>query len=119
MTSSSPVFSLISIVLAAMFTVVGGSKLAGAPSMRRMALHLGVPPLLDRLVGAAELLAVLGLLAGFWVAGLGMAASAGLVLLMIGAVFYHRRAGDELNRYMSVIVLGVLAAANILLLAIS
>ncbi|MFN2496163.1 MAG: DoxX family protein, partial [Pseudonocardiaceae bacterium] len=53
------------------------------------------PPLL-RMIGSLELLAVLGLLAGLVFLPLGIAAAAGLVLLMIGAIAYHLQAREAL-----------------------
>ncbi|UJW33961.1 DoxX family protein [Saccharothrix sp. AJ9571] len=119
MTSSGLVFSPLSVVLAAVFCAAGGSKLAGAPAMRQSAAHLRVTPARDRLVGALELAAVAGLLIGFWVVWLGIAASAGLVLLMAGAVVVHLRVRDQLGRYLPALVLGLLAAGNVVLLALS
>lgn len=49
---------------------------------------------LFRTIGSLELTAVAGLLAGLVVLPLGIAAAAGLILLMVGAIIYHLRAGD-------------------------
>lgn len=49
-----------------------------------------------RMIGSLELLAVVGLLAGLVFLPLGIAAAAGLVLLMIGAVAYHLQAREPL-----------------------
>jgi hypothetical protein len=45
-----------------------------------------------RTIGALELLAVIGLVAGLWVPAAGVAASAGVVLLMVGALAARGRA---------------------------
>ncbi|MBN6035862.1 DoxX family protein [Amycolatopsis sp. 195334CR] len=119
MGSSGLVFSPLSIVLAAVFCAAGGSKLAGAPAMRQTAAHLRISPATDKLVGALELAAVAALIVGFWAVGLAIAASAGLVLLMLGAVLAHRRVDDQLGRYMPALVLGLLAAGNVVLLTVS
>lgn len=57
-----------------------------------LGLRLRLP--LYRTIGSLELAAVTGLLAGLVVLPLGIAAAAGLTLLMIGAIIYHLRAGD-------------------------
>ncbi|QFU94452.1 DoxX family protein [Amycolatopsis sp. YIM 10] len=119
MTTTGLVFSPLSIVLAAVFCAAGGSKLAGAPVMRQTAAHLRISPATDKLVGALELAAVAALIIGFWAVGLAIAASAGLVLLMFGAVLAHRRVHDQLGRYMPALVLGLLAAANVVLLVLA
>ncbi|MGH4012744.1 MAG: DoxX family protein [Pseudonocardiaceae bacterium] len=56
--------------------------------------HLSRPLL--RMIGGLELLAVLGLLGGLVFQPLGIAAAAGLVLLMIGAIVYHIQAREPL-----------------------
>lgn len=49
-----------------------------------------------RMIGTLELLAAVGLLAGLVFRPLGIAAAAGLVLLMIGAIAYHLQAREPL-----------------------
>jgi DoxX-like family len=48
-----------------------------------------------RLIGVAELAAAAGILAGLWWHPLGVAAAAGMALLLIGALISHRRAADS------------------------
>jgi DoxX-like family len=48
-----------------------------------------------RLIGVAELAATAGVLAGLWRHPLGVAAAAGMTLLLAGALITHRRAADS------------------------
>ena len=48
-----------------------------------------------RLIGVTELAAAAGILIGLWWHPLGLAAAAGMTLLLIGALITHRRAGDS------------------------
>ena len=48
-----------------------------------------------RLIGAAELAAAAGILTGLWWHPLGLAAAAGMALLLLGAITAHRNAADS------------------------
>jgi uncharacterized membrane protein YphA (DoxX/SURF4 family) len=63
--------------------------------MRQSATHLGIPWNRYRLIGAAELAAAAGILIGLWWHPLGVAAAAGMAMLLLGAVITHRRAADN------------------------
>lgn len=71
------------------------AKLAGHPRMRESARHFQIPWQRYRLIGVAELAAAVGVLAGLWWHPLGLAAAAGLAVLLVGALIVHRRAGDH------------------------
>lgn len=45
-------------------------------------------------IGTLKLLGALGLVAGLWVPGIGVAAAAGLVVFFVCAMYTHVRAGD-------------------------
>ena len=62
--------------------------------MRQSAAHFAIPWPRYQLIGAAELAAAAGVLIGLWWHPLGVAAAAGMVLLLLGAVITHRRAAD-------------------------
>ena len=70
-------------------------KLLGHPRMRHAATHFAIPCPYYRLIGAAELAAAVGVLTGLWCHPLGLAAAAGMALLLIAAVITHRRASDN------------------------
>lgn len=63
--------------------------------MRQSAAHFGIPWNRYRLIGAAELAAATGTLIGLWWHPLGVAAGAGMALLLLGAVITHRRAAHS------------------------
>ena len=85
-------FVTISLLLAAACLLPAAAKLSGHPKMRQSAGHFGIPWNRYRLIGAAELAAAAGILIGLWWHPLGVAAAAGMALLLLGAVITHRRA---------------------------
>ncbi|MFE0450269.1 DoxX family protein [Streptomyces sp. NPDC058914] len=109
--------TVLAVVLAAVFLLVGVAKLAAVPAMREAAAHVGMTTTHYRLLGALEVAATIGLLAGLWITALGAAAAAGLVLLMTGALIVHLRAGHPASRCAPAVVVGALAAVHLVLLA--
>jgi len=85
-------FTAISLLLAAACLVPASAKLLGHPKMQKSAAHFGIPWRRYRLIGVAELAAAAGVLAGLWWHPLGVAAAAGMTLLLTGALLTHRRA---------------------------
>ncbi|MGC5015998.1 DoxX family protein [Streptosporangium sp. DT93] len=83
-----------SVVLAVSFLGSGAMKLFGRSTVVVGLEELGVGRSAAAVIGALELAAGAGLLIGLAVRWLGVAAAAGLVLLMAGAVVTHVRAGD-------------------------
>ena len=63
--------------------------------MQASAAHFGIPWSKYRLIGVAELSAAVGILAGFAVPALGVAAAAGMTVLLGIALVAHRQAGDS------------------------
>ena len=88
-------FVTISLLLAATCLLPAAGKLLGHPRMRQSAAHFGIGWPRYRLVGVAELAAAAGILAGLWWHPLGIAAAAGTILLLAGALITHRRAADS------------------------
>jgi len=88
------VFVIMSLLLAAACLLPAAGKLAGNPRMRQSAARFGIPWPRYRLIGVAELAAAAGVLIGLWWHPLGVAAAAGMALLLLGAVITHRRAAD-------------------------
>jgi hypothetical protein len=72
--------------------------------MRHSAAHFGIPWPRYRLIGVAELAAAAGILIGLWWHPLGVAAAAGMALLLAGALITHRRAGDSAKEMASALV---------------
>jgi hypothetical protein len=110
---------ILAVVLALAYAAAGGQKLAGSKMAVETSQHLGISLERSKMIGGLEILAVVGLLAGLAVWPLGVAASAGLVLLMIGAVVFHLRAGDKPAQYGPAAVLGLLALVELVLRAAS
>jgi hypothetical protein len=88
-------FVTVSLLLATACLLPAASKLLGHPKMRQSAAHFGIRWNRYQLIGVAELAAAAGVLAGLWWHPLGVAAAAGMVLLLLGAVLTHRRAADS------------------------
>ncbi|TDC61263.1 DoxX family protein [Micromonospora sp. KC207] len=105
-----PIIAL-SVILAAVFMVVGVQKLVGERRIRERLDHLGVSAGLTRIVGALELAAVVGLFVGLLWSPAGVAAAVGLVPLMVGAAVYHVRARDSFAVTAMPVAFGVAAAA--------
>lgn len=76
---------VLSVLLAVEFAFIGIIKVLATGTARSNAEHLGVSSRLSRMIGAAELVAVVGLLAGFALKPLTTVAAGAVVLLMAGA----------------------------------
>jgi uncharacterized membrane protein YphA (DoxX/SURF4 family) len=109
---------VLSLVLAVAFLGSGGLKLVGAKQSLTMRDQLRVGAQLWRWVGALEVAGGLGLAVGLLVPVLGVAASVGLALLMVGGIGAHARAQDLRNAGPAAL-LAVLAVVTSGLLAVS
>lgn len=71
--------------------------------------HLGVNT--DRMstLGALKLLGVIGVIIGFWVTAIGVAAGIGLALYFVGAIAFHVRAKDNAKNTFPALLLLILA----------
>jgi uncharacterized membrane protein YphA (DoxX/SURF4 family) len=88
----------LSIVAALVFLLAGVQKVLMRHRVATNLRRLGVGPVLIHVIGGLEIAGAVGLIAGIWVAPLGIAATASLICLLIGALVYHARAGDFSNR---------------------
>jgi hypothetical protein len=104
-----------SVLLAIVAMASAIPKLAGTRQMLDEATHLGIPRIGYVMIGALELAAAAGLLAGLALAPLGVAAAGGLVLMMAGAVVSHLRAGDRTAALAPALGVGILSAATLAL----
>ena len=111
-------FVTISLLLAAACLLPSAGKLTGQPKMRKSAAHFGIPWPRYRLIGVAELAAAAGILAGLWWHPLGIAAAAGMTLLLIGALITHRRAADS-GKEMAPVLLALALALAYLVIALT
>src|ERR1700722_14489135 len=90
-------FVTISLLLTAACLLPAAGKLTGQPRMRKSAAPFGIPWPRSRLIAVAELAAAAGILTGLWWHPLGLAAAAGMALLLLGAIVAHRRAADSVK----------------------
>lgn len=103
----------VTFALAAVFTVAGAAKLLAVAPMRVRAAHVGFSVEAYRGIGVLELAGALGLLVGGALPFAPTAAAGGLLLLLVGAVAAHRRAGDGLKEATPALVL--IAALTVVL----
>ena len=106
---------VVTIVLAVLFTFSSSIKLLGVPQSLEIRDHLGVTPMLWRVIGILELAGVVGVLVGLAWAPIGVAAAIGLALLSVGAVAYHVRASDGWAKTAPAVLAIVLAVATAIL----
>jgi uncharacterized membrane protein YphA (DoxX/SURF4 family) len=99
------------LVVALMLLATGGGKLAGAASSHAMRDSLHVSAGQWKLIGALEMLGVVGLIVGIWLPAAALAAAVGVAALMVGAVLTRLRAGEGLSA-------GVIADTVVLVIAV-
>lgn len=109
--------TILTLVLAAVFATAGTAKLLAVPAMQSRAAHVGFSVNAYRRIGALELTGAVGLVVGVAVPELRSVASIGLLLLLLGAVTAHLRAGGGIKDAAPAGVLAVLVAV-VLALAI-
>lgn len=114
----SIVVDVLLVVLALPFLGSGVLKLVGAAAMRRSAERFGLSYSAYRLIGLLEILGAAGLVVGVGWRPAAVAAATGLVLLMVGALGYHRRARDAAGEIAPPAVLGVLLLVVAVLAAV-
>jgi len=106
---------VLSVLLAVEFAFTGIIKVLGTGTARTNAAHLGISMRLSRLIGVAELAAVVGLLAGIAVKPLAIVTAAAVALLMAGALGYHLKARDKGAVLLPAAITGLAAIALVLL----
>jgi uncharacterized membrane protein YkgB len=100
--------------LTALFMLGGGvGKVTGQPAMRESAQHFAIQWEHYRSLGVVEIAAAVGVVAGLWLNGLGLAAGVGVTALMVGAVLFHLRFGDPAKRTVAALVALAAAAAYV------
>jgi hypothetical protein len=102
---------VIAVLAAAPFVVFGSAKIAKKLEMPQRARHLGFSTSAYQLIGLAELAGAMGLLVGLALTPVGIAAACGLLLLVVGAVVAHLRAGDRVSATVPAVISGALALA--------
>jgi uncharacterized membrane protein YphA (DoxX/SURF4 family) len=97
-------------LLAALFLMSGGMKVSGdAEQAKAFTDVYGYPVGFMYVVGALEVLAVIGLVVGYWKPKIAFYAAGGLVLMMAGAVVTHLQSGEGIGIAMIPLVLLILA----------
>lgn len=86
---------VVSVLLALAVAGSGIGKLSKQPKLVESLTGLGVPMSWLPRLAAAELAGAVGLVAGLWVAPLGIAAALGLVAYFVGAIITHVKADDR------------------------
>src|SRR5437870_3194924 len=81
-------------LLAALFLSAAAMKLAGVAQSLEARDHFAIAPARWRLIGVLELAGASGAALGLAIRPLGVAATGGLVLVSLGAITTHMRAGD-------------------------
>ena len=97
------------VVLGLLFLLIGSMTVAGRKMFVENFRHFGYPQWFRIVTGSLEVLGGIGLLIGIWLPWLSALASAGLTLVMLGAVLTHLRTRDSLQKIVLPIVLGALA----------
>ena len=87
-------FIALSLLLAVACVVPAIGKMLSHPKMVASASHFDIPWARYRLIGVAELAAAAGVLAGLSWRPMGIAAAAGMAVLLISALTVHRRTAD-------------------------
>ncbi|WP_411126300.1 DoxX family protein [Streptomyces sp. x-19] len=105
----------LTILLSVVFAFSGAGKTLATATARKHAVHLGISPRLSRLIGVAELAAVIGLLAGLAITPLASVTAAAICLLMIGAAGSHLKAQDPAKAVAPAVVTALVATALLLL----
>jgi uncharacterized membrane protein YphA (DoxX/SURF4 family) len=110
-------YAVVAILLAAFLALSGIGKLTGDERVTRTITAIGVPLNWFPLLAACEFAGAVGLLAGIFLAPIGIAAAAGVGLYFLGATAFHLQAGDRNGVSMPLSLLFIAAAALVLRIA--
>ena len=88
-------FLTVSIVLAVACLLPAAGKLSGNPKMRQSATRFGIPWRKYQSIALPEIVAAAGVVSGLRWRRLGLVGAVGMVLLLLGALHYHRKAKDD------------------------
>jgi hypothetical protein len=106
---------LVSVVLALLFLATAAGKLTGHAASVAIRDHLAIPAVRWEQIGRLEVTGAVGVLIGLALRPLGIAAAAGLVLLSLGAIATHVRAGDQPAAALPAVAALALAGATLVL----
>ena len=107
---------LVTLVLGLLFLATAVGKLTGQRASIASRDHLAIAPVRWQQIGLLEVAGAAGVLIGLTLRPLGIASAAGLVLLSLGAIATHVRAGDKPAAALPAIAALALASAAFILL---
>lgn len=99
---------IIQVVLGLLFVGIGSMTVAGRKMFVENFRRFGYPQWFRIVTGSLEVLGGLGLLIGIWLPWLAAFASAGLTLVMLGAVFTQVRTRESWQKIVFPLVVGAL-----------
>jgi putative oxidoreductase len=100
---------IVQVVLGLLFVLIGSMTVAGMKMFVENFRRFGYPQWFRIVTGSLEVLGGIGLLIGIWLPWLAELASAGLTLVMLGAVLTEVRIRAPLQKIVLPIVMGALA----------
>ncbi len=101
---------IVQVVLGLLFVLIGSLTVAGRKMFVENFRRFGYPQWFRIVTGSLEALGGIGLLIGIWLPWLAALASAGLTLVMLGAVVTEVRTREPLQKIVLPIVLGALTS---------
>lgn len=110
MISIQIIIIVVQVVLGLLFVLIGSAAVAGMKMLVENFRRFGYPQWFRVVTGSLEVLGGIGLLIGIWLPWLAELASAGLTLVMLGAVLTHLRTRDPWKEITLAIVMGVLTS---------
>ena len=106
---------ILQVVLSLLFLAIGSMTVAGRKMFVENFRRFGYPQWFRAVTGSLEVLGGLGLLIGIWLPWLAALASAGLALVMLGAVFTQVRTKESLQK----VAFPTLVALLVIVVAVS
>lgn len=110
-------FYVLTALAAVTMALPGAAKLAGVQKTRESAEHFGIPWPRFQLIGALEVAAAIGLLAGLRWHPLGLLTGVCVVLLLLGALTFHIRARDKVADTAGAVVCLLIAVGYVVVTA--
>ena len=100
---------IVQVVVGLLFLGIGSMTIAGRKMFVENFRRFGYPRWFRIVTGSLEVLGGIGLLIGIWLPWLAALASAGLTMVMLGAIVTEVRTKEPLQKIVLPIVLGALA----------
>ena len=107
------IHSILSVVLAVLCTASAVGDFLKLPSVMKAAETVGCPPNLCNILGLIKMLAGVGLIVGFAIKEIGIAAAVGLSIYFVLAVGAHLRVKDHLKGTLPAIVMLAISTATL------